>query len=423
MQYRNIWLVDCQFRKEPGQRPTPEQMTAQDFHSGRRWSEPSDPGTDTLVVVHNAPDVLGCYLALGRPMPSCVLDLQAEFRCLTSGLPEFSDDLAAALAYFGLPENGDRIDCIARLLPAMLPSISLGHAVLRGRYLAAVARMEWTGTPIDVEAFIRLRDGWVSIQDTLIGEVDRDYQVYEGQQFRPRLWAAWVTQQGISWPRLASGRLDLRLDAFREMAHVYPAVRPMRQLRATLALMRSFGLAVGPDGRNRCSLRLGVSKAEADRLLRLHRGTYPTYWRWSREVGRVARRDRQLRATFGWTLHVELNANPRSVRNFPLQANAAEMLRLACISLTEAGVRVCAPVHDALLIEAPVETIEEAVAVCESEMQRASELVLSGFPLRTETKVVRCPERYADARGQKMWDLVFQLLDQEAGLLHRCNSL
>src|SRR3954464_13305113 len=59
-------------------------------------------------------------------------------------------------------------------------------------------------------------------------------------------------------------------------------------------------------------------------------------------------------ARFGWPLHVGAAFNPRSLANFPMQANGAEMLRLACCLATERGIRVCAPVHDALLIEAPL---------------------------------------------------------------------
>jgi DNA polymerase-1 len=80
--------------------------------------------------------------------------------------------------------------------------------------------------------------------------------------------------------------------------------------------------------------------------------------------------------------------------------------------LTEAGVRVCAPVHDALLLEAPAEQIGEVVENCRRAMRRASELVLPGFPLRTEAKVVMWPDRYMDPRGQAMWDTVFGLLGQ-----------
>jgi hypothetical protein len=158
--------------------------------------------------------------------------------------------------------------------------------------------------------------------------------------------------------------------------------------------------------------RLGVTHHEAQELLRLHRETYPRYWRWSRAVGRHAAKHGELRAAFGWTLHVEPDANPRSVKNFPLQANGAEMLRLACISLTEAGVRVCAPVHDALLVEAADDKIDEVVAVCQQKMEQASTWVLPRFPLRTEAKVVRYPARYMDARGTTMWKTVMDILDE-----------
>ena len=62
--------------------------------------------------------------------------------------------------------------------------------------------------------------------------------------------------------------------------------------------------------------------------------------------------------TFGWQIHTRDELNDRSLRNFPMQANGAEMLRIACILLTEAGIRVCAPVHDALLIEAPLDELD-----------------------------------------------------------------
>jgi DNA polymerase I len=86
------------------------------------------------------------------------------------------------------------------------------------------------------------------------------------------------------------------------------------------------------------------------------------------------------------------------------------MLRLACCEATEGGILVCAPVHDAILVEGPADQIEEVAAEAQSAMQRASEVVLAGFPLRTEAKVVTYPERYMDDRGQVMWDTVQDLL-------------
>jgi len=58
----------------------------------------------------------------------------------------------------------------------------------------------------------------------------------------------------------------------------------------------------------------------------------------------------RLHSIFGWVLQVDEQLGPRTIQNFPMQANGAEMLRLACCLTTESQVEVCMPVHDALLI-------------------------------------------------------------------------
>src|SRR5262249_21391843 len=70
------------------------------------------------------------------------------------------------------------VDALARLLPEMLPEIDLPRALLRGRYMASAARMEWTGVPIDVATLTRLRTHWERLKGRLIAEVDRDYHVF-----------------------------------------------------------------------------------------------------------------------------------------------------------------------------------------------------------------------------------------------------
>jgi DNA polymerase-1 len=110
----------------------------------------------------------------------------------------------------------------------------------------------------------------------------------------------------------------------------------------------------------------------------------------------------------------------RTLRNFPMQANGAEMLRLACCLATERGLAVCAPVHDALLVEGPADGFDGVVGATVAAMREASELVLPGFPLRTDAKVVRSPGRYADPRGEGMWATVWRLVGEaeaEAGML------
>lgn len=718
--FEEVWLLDFEFRAPDGQRPAPLCVVAREWRSGqlvRLWrdelasSPPIDIGPSTLFVAFYASAELGCHLALGWPMPANILDLYAEFRCLTSGLAvPCGHGLLGALAYHGLPAidaadkdtmrqlalrgepytDGERlallnycqsdVDGLARLLPAMLSTIDLPRALLRGRYMAAAARMEWNGIRVDTEALDSLRTNWDTIKSRLIATVDAEYGVFiptgsrldpstttgraiidtaetwridahqladavdmvwreqrdstarqrearqaarhatgltataierweqKGRDYstwpsldttarelageypdlgigqgyssdggaddtdhagrlwellrdrdesvKPRAhpeilrqaaelvhrspatgnvgpmafsaarWADYLTRNSIPWPRLASGALDLSDDCFREMARAYPPVAAIRELRHALSQLRLNELAVGSDGRNRCLLsafgsrtgrnqpsnarfifgpsvwlrglirpsegmalayvdweqqefgiaaalsgdnammaayqsgdpylkfaiqagavptdatkvthkaererykvcalsvqygqgadalarQLDTSPAQGRELIRRHRETYPRYWKWSDAAEMTAMLSGRLHATFGWQVHVGPDANPRSLRNFPLQANGAEMMRLAAILATEAGLRVCCPVHDAFLIEAPERQIETAVAEMQRHMQQASELVLPGFPLRTDAKIVRWPDRYMDPRGERFWATVWLLIDGE----------
>jgi hypothetical protein len=735
--YHAVWACDFEFSAPPGERPRPLCLVARELRSGaliRRWladgapaASPFDTRPTALVVAFYASAELGCFLALGWPFPARILDLYAEFRRLTSGLRvPCGNGLLGALAYFGLDalaatekeemrqlairggpySAGERlalldycqtdVDALARLLPPMLPRIvpaalgargrhkALGQALLRGRYTAAVARMEWNGVPLDAGALARLRDGWEPIKGRLISAVDREYGVFvpvgrrtidpgsrlggalvqtagewgidvhrladavdhlwqrerdankdlaeaiakarkatgltvqrisrwedsgrdsagfpgldviarelarelpalgigegytreggyddtdyagrlwellrEGRRlfrakhdpdllreaaemvhgspdsdgwpsgpmrFSAERWAAYLVRKGIPWPRLDSGELALDDDTFRQMARAYPAeVAPIRELRHALSQMRLQELAVGADNRNRCLLspfgsrtgrnqpsntrfifgpstwlralirpapgralayvdwsaqeygiaaalsgdramqrdyetgdpylafakragavppdatkkthakerdlfkvccglgamygagenslaaRLGISAAHAGELLRLHRQSYPHFWRWSDAVQDFAMLYGYLETALGWRVHVGPDANPRSLRNFVMQANGGEMLRLACCLATERGLAVCAPVHDALLVEGPADRMEDVAAETQRAMREASEVVLAGFPLRTDAKVVRYPDRYMDDRGRRMWETVQRSLDE-----------
>ncbi|NUQ63989.1 MAG: hypothetical protein HUU20_16050 [Pirellulales bacterium] len=157
---------------------------------------------------------------------------------------------------------------------------------------------------------------------------------------------------------------------------------------------------------------LGQPPAFSRELLRLHRETYPTFWRWSDAAVNHAMLRGWLQTVFGWRVQVGPKANSRSLANFPMQANGAEMLRFACCLATERGIAVCCPVHDALLVEASAEAIDDVVADTQAAMREASRVVLSGFELRSEAKVVGWLDRYSDPRGECMWDTVMDLLGE-----------
>ena len=303
--FREIWCLDFEFEAQAGERQHPLCMVAIEMRTGRavrlwrddlyrrRGRPPFNTGADVLFVAFFASAEIGCFLPLDWPAPEAMLDLYPEFRRLTNGptLPA-GNGLVGACQYHGIPmmsgdeKGGNRalilrggpwtgeeqarivdyraadVEATRRLFLAMLPAIlghgdhkaTLGRALLRGRYMGAVAAMEFRGIPVDLEALTGLRHHWSAIQASLIAEVDAAYGVYEGNSFRTARFAAWLDREGIYWPRLESGALDLSRDTFRQQARAFPQVAPLHELRHALSELRLNDLAVGADGRNRCLL-------------------------------------------------------------------------------------------------------------------------------------------------------------------------
>ncbi len=159
--------------------------------------------------------------------------------------------------------------------------------------------------------------------------------------------------------------------------------------------------------------KLGINLSEAAQLLRAHHAAYSAFWRWSDGVVDTAMNTGKLQTVFGWSLHATGKTKNRTLRNFLMQATGAEMLRIACIMLEGAGIHVCAPVHDAVLIEAPVGEIDDTVARVQAIMRDASAIVLGGFEVGTEAKIIRPPGRFLEAKNAPMWNRVMMLLDRE----------
>src|SRR5262249_13114424 len=152
------------------------------------------------------------------------------------------------------------VQALRRLLPAMLPHIDMPRALLRGRYMAAVAAMGFNGVPIDTSTLLQLREKWTDIQDDLIVAVDADYNIFDGRTFRTERFEQFLAREKIPWPRLDTGRLDLGDGAFRQASKAYPIISLLRELRSALSDLRLNDLAVGKDGHNRTILSAFRSK-------------------------------------------------------------------------------------------------------------------------------------------------------------------
>lgn len=292
--FASVWAVDFEFTAPPGERPKPICLVAHELKSGtivrlfgeeltKRTVPPYAVDTDSLVVAYYASAEVSCHLALGWPTPARLLDLYAEYRCMTNGMTLACGDrgLLGALTTFGIPaiDAADKesmrqlamrgapftaaetkalleycesdVVAVANLLERMLPEIHLPRAVLRGRYMNAAARIEHVGIPIDVPTRDLLVARWDHIKRDLIARIDEAYGVFDGESFRSERWEQYLIAHEIAWPRLPSGRLALDDDTFKDMERIHPEIAPMRQLRHALAELRPSALDVGSDGRNR----------------------------------------------------------------------------------------------------------------------------------------------------------------------------
>ena len=111
--FQEIWLADTEFASEPGERPVPRCYCAKELRTGREIRlfqhelTPECPfRTDAgvLYVSFVASAELNVHRVLGWAIPARVLDLSAEFRTLTNGLPlPAGKGLLGALVYYGLP--------------------------------------------------------------------------------------------------------------------------------------------------------------------------------------------------------------------------------------------------------------------------------------------------------------------------------
>ena len=156
--------------------------------------------------------------------------------------------------------------------------------------------------------------------------------------------------------------------------------------------------------------RIGQPTIMARELLRMFRETYKVFWKWSNAVVDHAELHGSIETVFGWRVRSTANSNPRFHRNFLMQGTGGDMMRVAACLATERGIEVCAPIHDAFLIAAPLHGLDEAVAAMREAMREASAIVLSGFEVDTEVKIVRYPDRYSDPRGEVMWARVMKLI-------------
>jgi DNA polymerase-1 len=183
----------------------------------------------------------------------------------------------------------------------------------------------------------------------------------------------------------------------------------MRQRMKSLQLAINYGMGVP-------SLAKGLNRhpAIASAIIERHRQAHSCLWHWREDVVQTAMLNRRIETVFGWPLYLSHSPNKRTLYNFPMQGNGAEMLRLAAWHLCEAGIVPSMLVHDGILIEVRnKEQIAQAIDI----MKVAGRDVCGGFEIGVDIdQELKAGARYRDKRqvAKDMWDTMMSAL-QDVG--------
>jgi hypothetical protein len=157
----------------------------------------------------------------------------------------------------------------------------------------------------------------------------------------------------------------------------------------------------------------------ASTIIERHKRTYPRFWGWRDNTVQHAMLARRIETVLGWPLRISTSPNLRTLYNFPMQGNGAEMLRLATWRLCEAGIVPVMLVHDGILLE---ETDRERIEEAKDIMRAAGRDVCGGFEIGVDVdQMLVGGARYRDKRpmAQEMWSTIMSALEAIGALKRR----
>jgi DNA polymerase I len=282
----------------------------------RRWRDdfgtapPFDIGPDALFVGYSAWAEMTCFKVLGWKFPVHIFDQHTAYLAASNVLLPYNPDevrkklrkrLSDACRAYGiagweridkdsiakdigeghwrkygrelvLQYNEEDVRMEALLLCAqlrrhcdqrghtLLPAADVERVLHWSNYSAkSIALIQARGMPIDVALWNRVQENKAAVIGDLLRRFDpsqgSDEPIYtpDGEWSYAR-FEQWLVRAGVpAWPRLESGKLDTKGDAFRLMYHV-PGIEGLHALRDSLNVIKKAKLPIGRDGRNRPSL-------------------------------------------------------------------------------------------------------------------------------------------------------------------------
>ena len=187
----------------------------------------------------------------------------------------------------------------------------------------------------------------------------------------------------------------------------------IREAFKVIVLATNYGM--GMSSITKSLRRFGFNASEAAGLMRKYKDLYHVYFNWVEVRTNHAQMHGFISTSMGWDRHFAENSfiNPRSLMNWSIQSESAEILRNALIRLTDHHIKVCATVHDAFLIECPKPEMEDQIATAIKCMVDAARYVVGG-----DKDILVDTEKYFktfDKKGQDkngIYQTIFEEIDK-----------
>tara|TARA_R110000824_G_scaffold357995_4_gene545543 strand:- start:2821 stop:4203 length:1383 start_codon:yes stop_codon:yes gene_type:complete len=164
--------------------------------------------------------------------------------------------------------------------------------------------------------------------------------------------------------------------------------------------------------------KFGKTYSETAGLIKTYKELYKVYFNWIDDRSNHALMYGFISSSLGWDRRFAKNAfiNPRSLMNWSIQAESAEVLRNALIRLIDAGIKVCAMVHDAFLIECPVPEHKDQIRVAKQCMIDAARYIVGGTIMVDEEiyfkNCVQLNKQGKPNKDQEIFDLIFEEINK-----------
>ena len=188
--------------------------------------------------------------------------------------------------------------------------------------------------------------------------------------------------------------------------------KKIRNKFKVLYLASSYG-----QGPRAIAESLKCSVAHAKFLQMKYHETYKKYFNWNKGFIEAGLNKNYLTTIYGWQRHIKdlfqfkdgkkIDIR-RSLLNWPIQSHGAEILRKALIDLTDEHFKVCALVHDAVLLEIPIPEFSQRLEEAKDIMQKASFEVVGGV-IKVDHEIIKTNYKQLDDNGepnddQKLYD-------------------